>query len=108
MNKNIEKVGRKKKNRYSFYLNDEDKEIFFKKLKKEGITIQRYLYDKIFKEKKDKEMYKLLYSQIKILRESINKLRIIYQEKPIRDNKLLISLDEIKEKLNNFNIKERS
>ena len=107
MNKNIEKVRRKKKNRYSFYLNDEDKEIFLKKLKKEGITIQRYLYDKIFKEKKDKEMYKLLYFQIKMLRESINKLRIIYQEKPIRDNKLLISLDEIKEKLDNFNIKER-
>lgn len=106
MNKNIEKVGRKKKNRYSFYLNDEDKEIFLKKVEEVG-SIQKFLYKKVFEEEKQKQYDKEFLYHIRKIGITLNQfLKLIYTNKSVQDEAIKKALEEVKILIDKFQKEE--
>lgn len=99
--KNIE---RRKKNRYSFYLTDEDKEIFLKKLEKENTSIQKYIYKKVFADEieQNRDYLELSY-QLRKLGITLNQyLKLIYMGQSVQDNQILTALVEVQELLKGF------
>lgn len=99
----LSNIERRKKNRYSFYLNDEDKEIFLKKIEAEQTTIQKFLYNKIFEEKKEKKFDSEVLFQIRKIGVILNQyISLIYKGKTVQDEKIITILEEVKELLNNL------
>ena len=99
----LRNIERRKKNRYSFYLNDEDKEIFLKKIEAEKTTIQKFLYNRIFEEKKINEYDIEVVYQIRKLGVVLNQyIKLIYDGKTIQDGKIIGALQEVKNLLENL------
>lgn len=100
----LKELQRRKKHRFVLSLNDEDKDLFMKKLSEEHKTAQRFLYDKVFKsEVVDTRDYLELSYQIRKLGVILNQfIRLIYQGETIQDDKIIKVLEEVKKTLDNF------
>lgn len=99
-----EQKKRKKQHRFVLSLDDKDKELFLKILSEENKTAQKFLYDKVFKNKvEDTENYKLLAFQIKKMGVLLNQfLRLIQQGQTIQDEKIVEILLEVNKNLYEF------
>ena len=95
---------RRKKYRVVLSLDENDKEIFLKKVEAKKMTAQKFLYNKIFKEeiRDDRDYLELTY-QIRKLGLTLNQyLKLINNGRSVQDEKILKALEEVTEVLENF------
>lgn len=104
-----EQKKRKKEHRIVLSLNDEDYEQFLKILFLNKKTAQRFLYDRVFKDKiEDTEKYKLLAHQIRKLGVVLNQyLKLIRRGETVQDEEILTALLKVIPTLSNFLEEER-
>ena len=102
--KDLSKLERRKKNRFVLSLDDEDKELFLKKLEKEKVSTQKYLYKKVFADEieQNRDYLELSY-QLRKLGVTLNQyLKLIYAGQSVQDNQILTTLEEVQELLKGF------
>ena len=100
----LKNFDRRKKYRVVLSLDEKDKEIFLKKLEMEGVTAQKFLYTKIFKDeiKNTRDYLELSYQIRKIGLTLYQYLKLINNGKSVQDEKILKALEEVTEVLENF------
>lgn len=104
LEKDLSKIERRKKNRYSFYLDEADKKIFLEKVEKEKTTIQKFLYKKVFADEieQSRDFLELAY-QIRKIGVTLNQyLKLIYAGQSVQDSELMKELEGIKKALEDF------
>lgn len=102
--KDLSKLERRKKNRFVLSLDDEDKELFLKKLEKEKVSAQKYLYQKVFADEieQNRDYLELSY-QLRKLGVTLNQyLKLIYIGQSVQDNQIIRILEEVQELLKGF------
>lgn len=102
--KDLSKLERRKKNRFVLSLDDEDKELFLKKLEKEKVSAQKFLYKKVFVDEieQNRDYLELSY-QIRKLGVTLNQyLKLIYMGQSVQDNQILTALEKVQELLKDF------
>lgn len=105
--KDLSRLERRKKNRFVLSLDDEDKELFLKKLEKEKVSAQKYLYKKVFADEieQNRDYLELSY-QLRKLGVTLNQyLKLIYMGQSVQDNQILTALEKVQELVNLSHLK---